>query len=53
MKDDISSQDVISRLALLTLHFPRLRVFWCPSPYATADLFAEIKVFVLRFISLR
>uniref|UniRef100_A0ACB8FKS8 DNA repair endonuclease XPF n=1 Tax=Sphaerodactylus townsendi TaxID=933632 RepID=A0ACB8FKS8_9SAUR len=40
---EISSSDVTSKLALLTLHFPRLRILWCPSPYATAELFEELK----------
>ncbi|XP_007426369.1 DNA repair endonuclease XPF [Python bivittatus] len=40
---EISSNDVISKLTLLTLHFPRLRLLWCPSPYATAELFEELK----------
>ncbi|KAG8145560.1 hypothetical protein E2320_012077 [Naja naja] len=40
---EISSNDVISKLTLLTLHFPRLRLLWCPSPHATAELFEELK----------
>ncbi|XP_013404181.1 DNA repair endonuclease XPF-like [Lingula anatina] len=44
MSSDISSQDVTSRLALLTLHYPQLRILWCQSPYATAELFEELKV---------
>ncbi|XP_039216664.1 DNA repair endonuclease XPF isoform X1 [Crotalus tigris] len=40
---EISSSDVISKLTLLTLHFPRLRLLWCPSPHATAELFEELK----------
>ncbi|KAM5152047.1 DNA repair endonuclease XPF isoform 2-T2 [Mantella aurantiaca] len=40
---EISVNDITSKLALLTLHFPRLRIFWCPSPYATAELFEELK----------
>jgi DNA excision repair protein ERCC-4 len=31
------------RLALLVLHFPRLRLFWCRSPHATAKLFLRLK----------
>lgn len=41
---EVSIQDVTSRLALLTLHFPKLRILWCQSPYATAELFEELKV---------
>ncbi|XP_043416439.1 DNA repair endonuclease XPF isoform X2 [Prionailurus bengalensis] len=40
---EISGNDVSSKLTLLTLHFPRLRLLWCPSPHATAELFEELK----------
>uniref|UniRef100_H9G7T2 DNA repair endonuclease XPF n=1 Tax=Anolis carolinensis TaxID=28377 RepID=H9G7T2_ANOCA len=40
---EISSSDIASKLTLLTLHFPRLRLLWCPSPHATAELFEELK----------
>ncbi|XP_042293361.1 DNA repair endonuclease XPF isoform X1 [Sceloporus undulatus] len=40
---EISNNDITSKLTLLTLHFPRLRLLWCPSPYATAELFEELK----------
>ncbi|XP_026538254.1 DNA repair endonuclease XPF [Notechis scutatus] len=43
LHQEISSNDVISKLALLTLHFPRLRLLWCPSPHATAEVFEELK----------
>nr|XP_056722261.1 DNA repair endonuclease XPF [Euleptes europaea] len=43
LHQEISSNDVTSKLALLTLHFPRLRLLWCPSPYTTAELFEELK----------
>jgi len=26
------------------MHFPRVRLLWCPSPYTTAELFDELKV---------
>ena len=35
--------DVTSRLQLLTLHFPKLRIVWSPGPYATGEIFAELK----------
>lgn len=44
ISSEISIQDVTSRLALLTMHFPRLRILWCQSPYATADLFEQLKL---------
>uniref|UniRef100_A0A8C3VDA6 DNA repair endonuclease XPF n=1 Tax=Catagonus wagneri TaxID=51154 RepID=A0A8C3VDA6_9CETA len=40
---EINSADISSKLTLLTLHFPRLRILWCPSPHATAQLFEELK----------
>ncbi|XP_005095873.1 DNA repair endonuclease XPF [Aplysia californica] len=40
---DVSLQDVTSKLAMLTMHFPKLRLLWCPSPYASAELFEELK----------
>ncbi|XDV44602.1 hypothetical protein PO909_012857 [Leuciscus waleckii] len=42
-RQEISASDVTSKLTLLTLHFPRLRLLWCPSPYVTAELFQELK----------
>ncbi|XP_076044470.1 DNA repair endonuclease XPF mei-9 [Oratosquilla oratoria] len=38
-----SSKDVAAKLQLLTLHFPKLRLLWCPSPYATAEVFQLLK----------
>ncbi|XP_071550106.1 DNA repair endonuclease XPF [Panulirus ornatus] len=38
-----SSKDVAAKLQLLTLHFPHLRLLWCPSPYATAEIFQMLK----------
>lgn len=35
---------IISKLQLLTLHFPRLKLVWSPGPHATAQLFEELKV---------
>ncbi|NXN07541.1 XPF endonuclease, partial [Indicator maculatus] len=43
LHQEISSNDITSRLTLLTLHFPKLRILWCPSPHATAELFEELK----------
>ncbi|XP_068439369.1 DNA repair endonuclease XPF [Clinocottus analis] len=42
-RHEISSTDVSSKLTLLTLHFPRLRILWCPSPHTTAELFLDLK----------
>ncbi|NXK96246.1 XPF endonuclease, partial [Formicarius rufipectus] len=43
LHEEISSNDVTSKLTLLTLHFPKLRILWCPSPHVTAELFEELK----------
>src|SRR5258705_12075209 len=31
------------KLVLLTLTFPRVRIIWSSSPYATADIFNDLK----------
>lgn len=38
-----SNADIMQKLQLLTLHFPKLKLVWSPSPYATAQLFEELK----------
>ena len=38
-----SAQDLQSKLVLLTLAFPRLRVIWSSSPYQSAEIFEELK----------
>ena len=39
-----SNADIVQKLQLLTIHFPKLRIVWSPSPYATAQLFEELKM---------
>ena len=41
--DTIEHTSVQSKLVLLTLAFPRLRIIWSSSPYATAEIFADLK----------
>jgi DNA excision repair protein ERCC-4 len=36
-------QDLQSKLVLLTLTFPRLKIIWSSSPYQTAEIFEELK----------
>ncbi|XP_037298166.1 DNA repair endonuclease XPF isoform X2 [Manduca sexta] len=43
VSSDISGADIQQKLQLLTIHFPRLKLVWSPSPYATAELFYELK----------
>lgn len=40
----ISLQELNQKLTLLILHFPSLRLAWCPSPAVAAEFFHEIKV---------
>merc|ERR1712113_313395 len=40
---DVAASDLVARLQLLTIHFPKLRILWSPSPHATAELFEELK----------
>ncbi|PNY29057.1 DNA repair protein rad16 [Tolypocladium capitatum] len=37
------SSDLQSKLVLLTLAFPKLRIIWSSSPYQTAEIFASLK----------
>ncbi|VDQ03219.1 unnamed protein product [Trichobilharzia regenti] len=41
---EFNSHHLLSKLVLLTIHFPNLRLFWSMTPYCTAELFAEIKL---------
>ncbi|XP_044750246.1 DNA repair endonuclease XPF [Coccinella septempunctata] len=38
-----SFDQVQQKLLLLTIHFPKLRLIWSPNPYASAQLFEELK----------
>jgi len=40
---EFSSHDLTSKLALLTMHFPKLRVLWSSSPHVTAEIFEDLK----------
>ena len=41
--DDVTPYNIISKLSLLALHFPRLRIIWSRSLHATAEIFAVLK----------
>ncbi|XP_066015092.1 DNA repair endonuclease XPF-like isoform X2 [Pocillopora verrucosa] len=43
LSSEVSFNDISSKLTLLTLHFPKLKLLWCHSPYATAELFDDLK----------
>ncbi|XP_029178024.1 LOW QUALITY PROTEIN: DNA repair endonuclease XPF [Nylanderia fulva] len=40
---DLKNTEITAKLQLLTLHFPKLKIIWSPSPQATAQLFEELK----------
>lgn len=42
--DDVTPHNIISKLSLLALHFPRLRIVWSRSLHATAEIFASLKM---------
>jgi DNA excision repair protein ERCC-4 len=44
MTSDINSQHISSKLVLLTMNFPKLRILWCSNPNETAEIFEELKV---------
>ncbi|GLT91150.1 hypothetical protein SLE2022_090520 [Rubroshorea leprosula] len=41
--DDVTPNNIISKLSLLVLHFPRLRIIWSRGLHATAEIFASLK----------
>lgn len=43
LRSEISISDVSSKLCLLLLHFPTLRLIWSPSLSATAEIFMDLK----------
>ena len=40
---EIRTDSVCSKMALLTMHFPQLRILWSRSPHETLRLFKELK----------
>ena len=41
--NDINIQHTSSKLVLLIIHFPKLRLLWCSNPGETAEIFEELK----------
>ncbi|KAL2903100.1 DNA repair endonuclease UVH1 [Bienertia sinuspersici] len=41
--DDVTPNSIISKLTLLVMHFPRLRIVWSRSLHATAEIFTSLK----------
>jgi DNA excision repair protein ERCC-4 len=40
---EVNPTSIISKLSLLSLHFPNLAIIWSKSPSHTADIFKELK----------
>jgi len=43
LKGEVSLQNISSKLSLLTIHFPKLRIIWSQSPMLTAEIFEDLK----------
>ncbi|TNV85624.1 hypothetical protein FGO68_gene6330 [Halteria grandinella] len=43
MGGDVNPQSIISKISLLTLHFPLLQIMWSKGPQHTAELFKELR----------
>ncbi|KAG9288310.1 hypothetical protein G9A89_021341 [Geosiphon pyriformis] len=43
IRSDIGANDLSSKLVLLTLAFPRLKIIWSSSPYETVKIFKDLK----------
>lgn len=41
--NDININHTSSKLVLLVIHFPKLRILWCSNPGETAEIFEELK----------
>ena len=48
---DIKMDSICSKLALLTMHFPKLRILWSRSPHETLKLFKKLKRYVIISVS--
>ncbi|CAG8438592.1 3356_t:CDS:10 [Funneliformis mosseae] len=43
IKSDIGMNDISSKLVLLTITFPRLKIIWSSNPIATVEIFQDLK----------
>lgn len=43
LSGEVEFKNTMSKLTLLTLQFPTLRLIWSRSPHATADIFRDLK----------
>jgi len=44
ISDDISPDSIVSKLVLLALHFPTLRLLWSSNPESSVEIFKLMKV---------
>lgn len=47
--NEVSPLSIITKLVILTIHFPKLRILWCCNPFATANIFEELKVIIFYY----
>lgn len=40
---EVNPANIISKISLLTLHFPNLQIIWSKGPQHTADIFKDLK----------
>ncbi|NP_001296586.1 DNA repair endonuclease XPF-like [Hydra vulgaris] len=43
LSNDVSFQNISSKLSLLIIHFPLLRIIWSQNPSLTAEIFEDLK----------
>jgi len=43
LPSDVSARSTLAKVALLVLHFPRVRLVWSNGPHMTASVFASLK----------
>lgn len=43
LSGEIEYKNIISKLALLVITFPKLRLLWCKSSHATGEIFSNLK----------
>lgn len=43
LRNEVSLNNISSKLTLLTIHFPELRIIWSQSPHLTSEIFEDLK----------
>jgi len=44
ISNEVNIKNILSKLTLLTIHFPKLRILWSHNPYTTVELFKDLKM---------